>query len=89
MSSIKYTSILFILMALSGCGGTYFTRACGGDHIGKYPYKAIVYDCHMVTNADECVIGIVSLLPDLVCDTILLPCDAVGWLFGLEKKFAP
>jgi uncharacterized protein YceK len=83
-------------LGLTGCVGTFSTRANGvGDWAGAYPGMAVAADvCLMGQGASELpsdlgrdvlALAIISTPIDLALDTALLPVDLLLWPFGFSK----
>ena len=90
--------LLAVIMAIfmSGCVfGSYVTRVedkrPDKSFFGKYPYSDVVWDIKEVPTIGGSKVGqfggmaLISIPLDLVADTVFLPFDLIGWLFGYSK----
>ena len=91
-NQIKASSILLLLICSSGCG-TFITRT-GSQHFGAFPYQSVGVDVEIASStfikpdagAYGLGYGLISVLPDLAIDTILLPVDLIWWARGKAKN---
>jgi hypothetical protein len=60
--------------------------------LGEFPYSAVALDVKLVPTINSHrdgdffgFISLISILPDIVIDTLLLPGDIVAWPLGYKK----
>ncbi len=75
--------------SVCGCVGTIFTRGTY-DLCGRYPGAAVALDADFIIHPDgkhdTQVLGLLSIIPDLVIDTALLPIDLIAWPLGYRRQ---
>jgi len=89
------TVMAFALMTClnSGCVGTVFSRMPSSpmeSPFGRYPGDAVVLDVKFMSEGDDkyhsALVGALSIIPDIIIDTVLLPIDLIAWPFGFKKN---
>lgn len=90
---------LLLLFALSACVGTGRSRLeasqrTGRDFFGWPLYDSVAEDVDVIVTGGsrpkatslERAFAYPSLLVDLVLDTVLLPLDVIGGIYGMDKR---
>ena len=86
--TMRFLTLALCYIVCSGCAGTVFTRMTNSP-FGQYPGEAVYLDAKFIISPDlkhdSPLVGLLSIIPDLVIDTLLMPIDFVAWPFGYKR----